>query len=188
MSYIKYQAPKDYKSIHSETEKYRHLVAEYCTGVGVDIASQGVQVVPWAISYDLPHAEFNKYANGNPPKGPIHLRGFANKLPFEDKSLDFLYSSHYIEDELDWIPIIKEWDRVIKIGGHMIILLPDKALWNKAIEAGQPPNCAHKHESFAGELTALFKQYFGHYNVIKDELSNCYKGDYNIVFVAKRIA
>jgi SAM-dependent methyltransferase len=189
MSYLTYKkpTPDEFKRIHSETEKYRYASAPYLSGVGVDIASQGVAVVPWAISYDLPHKEFSHYSNGAPPKGPLQLRGFADKLPFEDQSLDFVYSSHYIEDVLDWAPIIKEWDRVLKIGGHMVILLPDKALWNAAIAAGQPPNCSHRHESFPGELTEFFRQFFGHYEIIKDELTAVTPEDYNIIFVAKRV-
>ena len=190
MSYIKYKTPtpEEFKNIHSETGRYRHLTAPYCTGCGVDIASQGAVVVPWAISYDLPHEEFMRYSNNNPPKGPIHLRGHANHLPFDDKSLDFVYSSHYIEDELDWIPIIKEWDRVIKIGGRMIILVPDKTLWKKYLDNGGVPNCSHRHEAYAGELSELFKRYFGHYEILKDELTQVTPEDYTILFVAKRIA
>ncbi len=189
MSYLKFPklGAEEFKKCQSETEKFRHFTAPYCEGVGVDVASQGVTVVPWAISFDLPKAEFERYANGQPPKGPIHLRGFADKLPFEDRSLDFLYSSHYIEDVLDWKPVIKEWDRVLKVGGHMIILLPDKKLWNEAIARGQTPNCEHRHESYAGELTEFFGQFFGHYKVLHDELTAVTPEDYNIFFCAKRL-
>jgi SAM-dependent methyltransferase len=189
MSYITYKKPtaEEFVRIHSETEKYRYASVPYLSGVGVDIASQGVAVVPWAISYDLPHDEFSFYSNGSPPKGPLQLRGFADKLPFEDQSLDFVYSSHYIEDVFDWKPIIKEWDRVLKIGGHMVILLPDRALWNQAIERGQPPNCSHRHESFPGELSEFFGNFFGHYEIVKDELTAVTPQDYNIIFVAKRV-
>lgn len=189
MSYITFKkpTPEEFKKIHSETEKYRWASAPYLSGVGVDIASQGVAVVPWAISFDLPEKEFNHYANGNPPKGPLQLRGFADKLPFETMSLDFVYSSHYIEDVLDWVPLLKEWDRVLKIGGNMVILLPDKALWNKAISNGQPPNCEHRHESYPGELSEVFGKYFGHYEILKDELTKVTPEDYNILFVAKRV-
>jgi SAM-dependent methyltransferase len=189
MSYITFKkpTPEEFVKIHSETEKYRYATAPYLSGVGVDIASQGVAVVPWAISFDLPQKEFDHYANGNPPKGPLQLRGFADKLPFEAQSLDFLYSSHYIEDVVDWIPLLKEWDRVVKIGGHIVILLPDKKLWKAALDAGQPPNCEHRHESFPGELSGVFREFFGHYDIIKDELTEVTPADYNIIFVAKRV-
>lgn len=189
MSYITYPkpTPEQFRSFSSETQKYVHLTAQYCRGCGVDIASQGAVVVPWALSYDLPVEEFLKYSNGNPPKGPIHLRGHADRLPFDERSLDFLYSSHFIEDVLDWIPLLAEWQRVVKVGGRLIILLPDKALWNEAIRKGQPPNCAHRHEGTVGELSEIFRLYFGHWKVLRDELTNVVPGDYSIIFVAERM-
>lgn len=189
MSYISFKkpTPEEFVKFTSETEKYRYATVPYLAGVGVDIASQGIAVVPWAISYDLPEKHFLHYSNGNPPKGPLQLRGFAEELPFETKSLDWVYSSHFLEDVLDWKPIIKEWDRVLKIGGHMVILLPDKSLWKAALDRGQPPNCEHRHESYPGELTEFFQKYFGHYEIIKDELTKVVPEDYNILFCAKRV-
>jgi hypothetical protein len=192
MSYIKYPKPsaKEFAAFSSETAKYRHLTAPHCAGFGVDVASQGVPVVPWACSFDLPHEQFDHYANGNPPKGPLHLRGFADKLPFETKSLDWLYSSHLLEDFVpeEALKMLGEWTRCIRVGGNIIILVPDKELWNAAIAKGQPPNCAHKHEYRVGELTEIFGQYFGHFKVLEDKLTNVVEGDYSILFVAQRMA
>jgi SAM-dependent methyltransferase len=186
MSYIEYKEPtlEQYKEMTSETGKYRHLTAKHCSGAGVDIASQGSVVVPWAFSFDLPREEFDYYNSNNPPKGPIHLRGHATKLPFENDSLDFVYSSHLLEDYEDWIQPLREWTRVLKPGGNLIILVPDKKLWNEAIEKGQPPNCSHKHESYAGELST-YATMMG-WTVVHDELTNCFPGDYSVLFVAKR--
>lgn len=171
----------------SETAKYRKLTTPYCNGAGVDIASQGDAVVPWAMSFDLPEPEFSRYSSGQPAKGPIHLRGHANKLPFDSRSLDFVYSSHLLEDYLDWLPILSEWCRCVKVGGHIIILIPDRELWNEAIRKGQPPNNAHKHEGTVGELTGIFKSFFGHFEIIHDKLTALSPEDYTIMFVAKRL-
>lgn len=177
----------------SETAKYRSLTAVFCydefgnPGAGVDIASQGDAVVPWAMSFDLPEPEFSRYSSGNPPKGPIHLRGHATRLPFDSASLDFVYSSHLLEDFEDWLPVLNEWCRCVRIGGHIVILIPDKELWNAAIQRGQPPNCAHKHEGRVGELTEIFSGYFGHFEVLEDRLTALTSEDYTIMFVAKRV-
>jgi SAM-dependent methyltransferase len=171
----------------SETARYRHLTIKYCEGSGVDIASQGDAVVPWAMSFDLPEPEFLRYSSGNPPKGPIHLRGHDDKLPFDSGSLSFVYASHILEDHLDWLPILKEWCRCVKIGGYIIILIPEKDLWSQAIQRGQPPNNSHKHEGRVGELTEVFRKYFGHFEVIEDRLTALTPEDYTIMFVAKRV-
>lgn len=181
---------EEYNSAASETAKYRHLTTPYChrsdgqPGCGVDVASQGDTVVPWAISFDLPAAEFSRYCGGNPPKGIIALRGFADKLPFDTNSLDFLYSSHLLEDYLHWAPVLREWVRVIKPGGHLIILVPDKVKWAAAIARGQTPNCAHKHEAQVGELST-YAANLG-VEVICDRLTAVCEIDYSILFVAKK--
>lgn len=171
----------------SETAKYRFLTTPWCQGAGVDIASQGDAVVPWAMSFDLPEPEFSRYSSGQPAKGPIHLRGYADRLPFDSGSLDFVYSSHLLEDFLNPLPELSEWTRCVKIGGNIIILVPDKELWNAAIARGQPPNCAHQHEYHVGELTSIFAAFFGHFEVICDRLTAISPEDYTIMFVAKRI-
>ena len=166
----------------SETAKYRHLTTKYCEGCGVDVASQGDPVVPWAMNFELPENEFNHYNSNHPPRGPIQLRGHAEKLPFCNGSLDFLYSSHLLEDYPNWTPILQEWVRVIKPGGKLIVLIPDRQLWVAACAAGQPPNDAHRHEGKVGELST-YAQALG-LEVVEDKLTNCFVGDYTIMFVA----
>ncbi len=166
----------------SETAKYRHLTQDYCKGCGVDVASQGDPVVPWAMSLDLPEKEFLYYNANNPPRGPIQLRGHGDSLPFDSNSLDFLYSSHLLEDYTDWTPVLKEWVRVIKPGGYLVVLLPDRELWVAACAAGQCPNDFHRHEGKEGELSTYAKD-LG-LEVIEDKLTKCFPGDYTIMFVA----
>lgn len=169
----------------SETSKYRSLTLPYCQGCGIDIASQGDPVVRWAWQLDLPKAEFDHYNSNHPPSGPIQLRGHADKLPVEDASLDFCYSSHLLEDFVDWNPILAEWVRVLKPGGFLVILIPDKELWNRAIKNGQPPNCAHKHEGRVGELSNYGRN-LG-LEILKDELTNLSAEDYSILFVGRKL-
>lgn len=169
----------------SETSKYRHLTLPYCQGCGIDIASQGDPVVNTAFQLDLPKAEFDRYNSNNPPHGPIQLRGHAEKLPIEDDSLGFLYSSHLLEDFADWTPLLKEWVRVIRPGGYLIILIPDKERWNAAIANGQPPNCAHRHEGKVFELSSYAADL--HLEVVKDELTNITPEDYSILFVGRKL-
>lgn len=171
----------------SETAKHRDRTVQYCQGNGIDVGSQNDPVVPWAISLDLPHDEYVVYTSGQAPENSIQWRGDGRDLPFKDGTLDFVYSSHMIEDFLNWEPILREWTRVLKLGGRLIIMLPDKVRWNEAIRNGQPPNCAHKHESFAGELTNHAELYKLPLKILLDELTNQTPQDYNILFVAEKL-
>lgn len=102
-------------------------------------------------------------------------------MPFKNGTLDFVYSSHLLEDFFDWDPILTEWIRVLAPGGRLVILVPDKRLWADALARGQPPNCEHRHESYPGELTKYAKR-LG-LKVETDALTNCFPGDYTILFV-----
>ena len=169
---------------YSETARYRHLTAKYCYGCGIDVASQAHPVVPWAIQIDLPVDEFDKYNGGAVLDGPVQLRGHAESLPVESNSLDFVHASHILEDFAEWNPPIAEWVRVLKPGGRLIILIPDKELWAAQQARGQAGNPAHKHEGRVGELTEYAAGF--PLEVIEDRLTNCFEHDYTILFVAKK--
>lgn len=166
----------------SETAKYRALTTPHCSGVGCDIGSGGDPVVPWAIQFDLPPDVYGAYNGGTVPRGPIQLHGYADRLPFADGSLDFVYSSHLLEDFAEWLPILNEWVRVLKPFGKLIILLPDKERFAQAVGRGQPPNASHHHEGKAGELSTYADE-LG-LDVIVDRLTNLYPEDYSILFIA----
>lgn len=172
----------------SETSKHRELTVPYCEGNGIDIGSGGDPVVPWAISFDLPRKEFLHYHSDQAPANAIHWGGDAASLPFKDGVCDFVYSSHVIEDFYDWHPYLIEWARVLKSGGHLVIMLPDKVRWNAAILNGQPPNCEHRHESYAGELTEYTAPGcpLAGFKVISDRLTDKTPEDYNIIFIAQK--
>ena len=170
----------------SETDKYRHLTTPYLKGCGVDIGTGGyAPIVPHAISVELPPERFAWYTSNRKPEFPIHLDCGALDLPFKDGSLDFVYSSHLIEDFADWFPALREWTRIVKVGGRIVITFPDKKLWNEAIARGQPPNCEHRHESYVGEMSEHFR-HFPNFEILADRLTALTPEDYSIMFVAQR--
>ena len=56
----------------------------------------------------------------------IDVVAFGDDLPFEDNSLDYVLTSHVIEHFYDPIKTLKEWYRVIKQGGYIAMIVPDK--------------------------------------------------------------
>lgn len=170
----------------SETEKYRSLTVPYCVGNGIDIGSGGDPVVPSAIQMELPEEAYGSYNNYRVPKSVIQWRSYRSvfDLPFRDRVLDYVYSCHLIEDYLDWNLILREWVRVIRPGGFLVIVVPDKGKWQEAVSKGQPPNDAHRHEASVGELSG-FVETLG-LEVIRDSLTGLNESDYSIVFIARK--
>lgn len=129
----------------SETSKCRARLAPYCKGYGLDIGFGGDPIVSHAIRVDLP----------TPYSGvgfqTVQLGGDASKLIwFRDDCLDFIYSSHLLEDYENTENVIREWLRVLKPGGHLVIFCPDEQVYRKHCAAtSQPYNTCHKHADFS---------------------------------------
>lgn len=131
----------------SETALARPILAPYCQGLGLDLGFGGDAIVPHALTFDMPQ----KYTTvGGDPQ---ILQGDCRDLGFiRDGVLDFCYSSHLLEDlwfhELE--ATIREWRRVLKMGGVLVTCCPDQAVYVKHCEkTGQPYNQAHKEPSFS---------------------------------------
>lgn len=171
----------------SETSLCRHITAPFCQGNGCDVGSGGDPVVPWAIQVDLPDEKFKEYGHANEITAPIHWRGDCRNLPFKDGTMDWLMSSHLIEDFDDWPVVLEEFSRVLKRGGNLIIMVPDHKLFREAVANGQGDNLSHKHEFHVGELSDWARGRGG-FEVIFDQLT-LVRGikDYNILFVAKKL-
>lgn len=138
--------PAEFRNAPSEIHRYRSLVAKYCEGPGLDIASQGDPVVPWAWSLELPEKEFAHYNSNHAPHGPIQLRGHGEDLSMIGTgSLSFVSVSHLLEDfaQSRWQDLMREWSRVLKRGGYLIILVPEVHLWAAYVRISGKPNCSH---------------------------------------------
>lgn len=165
----------------SETAKHRHLVKALCRGNGVDLGSSGDPVVPWAIQVELPADEYARY-NTLRPEAVIQWRGSVIDLPFKDEKLDWVHASHILEDFRDWEPVLAEWDRVLKVGGYLLIAIPDHARFRAAVSRGQGDNLSHRHEGMVGELSG----YLPGYEVLMDGFVSPNPEEYSILFIGRK--
>lgn len=108
----------------SETSKHRDILESYCTGCGIDIGFGGDPITESAIRMDFPQP----YANTG--TATVQLGGDSRILKwFRDDVLDYVYSSHVLEDfdEQQTVSVLAEWLRVVRVGGYLVLLLPDQA-------------------------------------------------------------
>lgn len=129
----------------SETSKCRLRLAPYCSGVGVDLGFGGDPITPSALRMDMP----NQYgAVGIFP--PQLIGNAAHLIWFRDGVLDYVYSSHLLEDFHDTEAVISEWLRVIKPGGRLVLFCPDERRYRAHCDhTGQPYNIHHVHTDFS---------------------------------------
>jgi len=130
----------------SETSKCRESLARFCSGNGLDLGYGGDPILPHAITVDS--AKPYKTVGDS----PLNLAGDARYLKwFNDETLDFVFSSHLLEDfePYETMHVILEWLRVLKIGGRLVLYLPDEPTYRAHCDrTGQEYNKSHKVADF----------------------------------------
>jgi ubiquinone/menaquinone biosynthesis C-methylase UbiE len=125
-----------------ETSKIRDRVLKYCEGRGIDIGCGQDKIKPDATGID----------NRGMPGGVDMVLDASKPLPFNDGELDYVYSSHALEDMLDTGGILKEWVRILKSGGYIILYVPHPDFY----KGGNP---CHKFPGFTPEqLESILKE------------------------------
>lgn len=99
----------------------------YCQGYGLDIGYGGDPVVSNARGWDYEHGDAH------------YLRGI------DDEVFDFVYSSHLLEHMPDCELAVRNWWRVLKPGGFLILYIPHRDLYEKKKTLPSRFNDDHAH-------------------------------------------
>ena len=101
----------------SKKQEQRDLLAKYCVGKGVDVGCGRAKIHKDAIGIDL-----FQY-----PDNSVDYTGVSadDLWMFKNEELDYVVSSHLLEHMVDTKKTLKEWDRVLKKGGILAIIVPD---------------------------------------------------------------
>ena len=136
---------------HAEHTTCRDRLLKFCVGNGADLGFGGAPVLPSAICIDRPEGHPERAAQP-PPVPPTHFAGDVCDLPFKDGVLDYVFSSHCLEDMDDTAAVVREWVRVLKVGGYLVLFLPDQQTYRAySLSKGATPNLAHKHADFSAQ-------------------------------------
>lgn len=115
-----------------ETDNCRNRLIQYCKGQGVDLGCGVVPIKADAISIDL----HSPYANMNVD---------ARLMPFfQDNFFDYVYSSHLLEEIQDTESVLKEWLRILKPGGYLILYQADEEYYYPLGDPRCNPNHLHR--------------------------------------------
>jgi ubiquinone/menaquinone biosynthesis C-methylase UbiE len=166
----------------SETSKVRHLVLSYCMGKGCDIGFGGDKIKKTdcdGIDYATPYAYTGK------DKVNIACDVMKEPIPVSDNTYDYVYTSHLIEDFENTTMALKEFIRILKNQGHLILVFPDQKVYEAhCIKTGQPLNSHHVHANMG---SAFMIDRLNELNDISYEilLKSDLEIDYNVVLVLK---
>ena len=143
----------------SETAKCRPRLQQYCIGYGIDLGYGGDPIIPSAITIDLP----SPYSHVG--EASLNLGGDAQDLFwFKDNVFDYVFSSHLLEDFDNTEVVLKEWLRVLKSGGNLILFCPVEQIYRKHC----PGNVHHKIENFGLEYIKEIIKTFPHIKIIHE--------------------
>ncbi|MFA5969783.1 MAG: methyltransferase domain-containing protein [Sphingomonas sp.] len=111
-----------------------NFTSRYFVGDGIDI---GGKPDPLAIYQEL-FCRISSVKTWDWEDGDAQ---FMNGI--DDNSVDFVHSSHCLEHLIDPVEGLKNWLRVVKPGGHIIVTVPDEDLYEQGIF---PSTFNHDHK------------------------------------------
>ena len=157
----------------SETSKTRERLLPYLFGKGLDLGCGSDKISKSALGVDW----FT---------GPgVDFFADIRSLPFfETESFDFVYSSHALEDIEDTEKTLREWWRLVKRAGYLILYLPDKLLYPNIGQPGGNP--AHKHDFVSGDIISIMAK-IGNYMLKHDKIYSC-TNEYSFLLVFQKLS
>lgn len=101
---------------------HEEATRRWLRGVGVEIGAHD-RPVPVPLGRTWYVDRFAEFA-GIPCPGDFW--GDATRLPFRDDSLDYVVSSHVLEHAANTLAALLEWHRVLRDGGIVYLVVPDR--------------------------------------------------------------
>jgi SAM-dependent methyltransferase len=101
----------------------------YCQGRGIDIGCGDDPLTPEVDKWDM--------VNGDA----------TDMVGVEPDTYDFVYTSHLLEHLFYPVVAIQNWWKILKVGGHLIIVVPHKELYERK-DCLVPPLHEDRHKMF----------------------------------------
>ena len=142
------------KADHSspESQKCKWDLVRYTRGRGLDVGCGAVKPFPHFIGIDA--QEF--HAGGMSLKPDMKMDATDLSI-FASQSLDFVFSSHFLQECEDYRKALREMWRVLKPWGHLIVYLPSRNLKKVEKKEGVLLPHAWTPDEFIDVMRAEFK-------------------------------
>lgn len=135
------------REMRGEVDHCRPRLMKYCNGQGVDLGSGGAKIRSTAISIDLQHPNADMRADARVLK------------EYPAGTFDYVFSSHLLEQLENTEAVLREWTRILKPGGRVVLYQADKEYY---YPLGHPQcNPLHVHHFSWEDLWAVFQKIGG---------------------------
>jgi len=146
----------------NESAKIKWELVEYTNGKGLDLGCGPFKTFPHFIGVDNGHHWGMKGVD-------VPVETCEDLSLFASQSMDFVFSSHLLEHIHDTKAALKEWWRVLKVGGYLIVYLPHKAFYPNIGTEGANPD--HKHDFMPEDIESVMKG-MGGWDLVRNEDRN----------------
>jgi GT2 family glycosyltransferase len=151
--------------VASEEKLALEELAPHLDGKVLDLGCGGKKIDPRVIGVDIrPNGDYGVGYNALIPSGGEVACDVVELKPFADKSVDGILSKHLLEHLLDVPKALREWARVLKDGGRLVILVPD---WRYCEAVSCDPSHVH---AFTPESLASLIDTVGGFKITRTEL------------------
>lgn len=147
----------------NEADKVKYDIVRFTRGRVLDIGCGAYKAFPHFIGVDNLHHVKAFHAEFHPD---VVAEAYDLSL-FADGSMDSVFSSHTLEHLEDPLRALKEWWRVIKKGGYLVLYLPHKELYPNIGQHGANPD--HKHDFLPDDIIGLMKQIGGTWDLVVND-------------------
>jgi predicted SAM-dependent methyltransferase/ADP-heptose:LPS heptosyltransferase len=156
---------------------------KWTRGRGLDIGAGLHRTFPHFITVDN-NADVQLF--GHPMPRPDILVEDGGKLEMvASESMDFVFSSHMLEhvEEDKLVKTLKEWYRVVKPNGYLVLYLPDADEYPKVGEEGANPD--HKWNVHYNRVMELANHAFKNFDLMDFQKRNADQ-EYSLYFVFQK--
>lgn len=165
-----------------EARKILWELVPYTRGKGLDVGCGPSKPFPHFIGID---SNFDAITGNGPEASARNLTGDGTDLSlFSDESMDFVFSSHFLEHVQDYRAALAEWWRVIKPGGHLCLYLPHKDLYPNVGTPGANPD--HRHDFMPSDIVEAMKKVAPCFDIVRNEDRN-EEDEYSFFQVYKKL-
>jgi predicted SAM-dependent methyltransferase len=133
--------------IRAEVDHCRSRLLKYCQGQGLDLGCGPVKIKPDAIGIDIGHPNADMIADARILKN------------YPDNHFDYVFSSHLLEELANTEATLKEWLRIIKDDGLIVLYQVDEEYYYPIGDARC--NRSHVHHFTTESLWEIFKKIGG---------------------------
>lgn len=166
----------------NEAAKIKWEIVPYTRGKGLDLGCGPYKAFPHFRGID---SNIDAQLFGIQATGADFIIPTCEVLDdFASQSQEFIFSSHLLEHIANWKGALKEWWRILKQGGYLVLYLPDKHEYPKVGQKGA--NVDHKWNVTYDKVVDAMRA-IGGWDLVEFQKRN-QDDEYSLYFVFKKFS